>query len=261
MENDYDNYPEENFLSNIERKNSFDYPEGYFETLSLRLLNRIEFENELEEYKTLATMNRQLKFSIPENYFNNLANILEYKLELSVYSELHKLRKQALSQPPAGYFETLDKNIIEKQEQALELEEFKILSSLKKKNSYTIEPAHFESQEQTAKDKYHQTQQPPSGIIRRISSTIFQPKLAIAASIAVILGTIVFWHISRSDSALQPGDCKTLACLEKHELLNEKNINDFDDENLYEMVDVDELDKNVSEQNTISDSIQKDTEE
>jgi hypothetical protein len=50
------------------------------------------------------------------------------------------------------------------------------------------------------------------------------------------------------------GDCKTLACLEKNELLNEKNIRDFDEDNLYEMVDVEQLDKQISEKET-SDSV------
>jgi len=47
----------------------------------------------------------------------------------------------------------------------------------------------------------------------------------------------------------------TLACLEKNEILNEKNIQDFDDESLYEMVDEALLDEQLSEDETSEDSL------
>lgn len=261
METTNDNFSEENFLQGIVKKNSFVLPEAYFNGLSARVMERIEFEKELEEYVTLSQVNRQLKFSVPPNYFENLKNILELKFELTHYSALEELPKKNLSEPPADYFETLHKNVLNKIEHSNELEEFTVLSSLQKKNNFSIDPSYFEKNEQLAKAGYNASAAKPKGILKQLNATVFNPKMAIAASMALIIGLAAFWYINKPGSTLQTGDCKTLACLEKHELLNEKNINDFDDENLYEMVDIEELDKNVSENETVNDSINKDKKE
>lgn len=225
METTNDNFSEENFLPGIGKKNSFVLPDAYFNNLSARVTERIKFEKELEEYKTLSQINRQLKFSVPPNYFENLTNILELKFELTQYSTLEKLPKNNLSEPAVDYFETLQNNILNK-----------IITK-------------------------HNSSDPPKGILKQLNAAIFNPKMAMAASMALIIGLAAFWYVNKPASTIQSGDCKTLACLEKHELLNEKNINDFDDENLYEMVDVEELDKNVSENETVNDSIIKDKKE
>ena len=260
METNNDNFSEENFLPGIEKKNSFVLPDAYFNELSGRIVERIEFEKELEEYKTLSGLNRQLKLSIPTNYFENLTNILELKYESITYPTLETVSKTTLSAPPADYFETLHQKVLNKMEHSSELEGFNVLSSLQKKNRFAVAPSYFERTEQAVKDTGN-TANRPKGILRQIGAAILQPKIAIAASLALILGMAVFFYLKKTDSPLQAGDCKTLACLEKHELLNEKNINDFDDENLYEMVDVEELDKNVSEDDTLNDSIKKNKEE
>ncbi|MFY9310299.1 MAG: hypothetical protein WAQ28_14730 [Bacteroidia bacterium] len=260
METNNNNFSEGDFLPGIEKKNAFILPDTYFNGLSARVMERIEFEKELEEYETLSGINRQLKFSIPANYFENLTNILDLKYESIKYPTLKTIPKHTLSEPPADYFETLHKNIANKMEYSAELGEFAILSSLQKKNNFTVAPSYFEKTEQTVKETGN-TAGRPKGLLRQLGTGVFQPKIAIAASLALIVGMAAFFYLKKTDSALQTGDCKTLACLEKYELLNEKNINDFDDENLYEMVDVEELDKNVSVDNTVNDSIKKNKEE
>ena len=194
------------------------------------------------------------------NYFEALKNTLEYKYEISVYSGLNKIPKQGMTLPAAYYFETIDKRLFDKHEQSREPQEFKPLLSPEKKNSFIDKLNNAENNPPPAVENYHQPEQSSWGTIRKIGSAIFEPKLATAASIGLILGFAAFWYINRTDSALQADDCKTLACLEKNELLNEKNINDFDDESLYEMVNLDDLDKNVSEQVFSGDSTQKNIE-
>lgn len=263
MENNYDNLSEENFLPGIGKENPFVHPEGYFNSFYDRMLNQIDFEQELEEYKTLAGIDRKLKFAIPVNYFQSLENILEYKYELSLYPELNKISKNSIKNLPDDYFETLDKKIMDRLELSAELEEFKVLSSLEKKNSFSVVPDYFDNNVSKSAEKYQSANRPVISIFRQIQVTLLQPKMAYAAGIALLISLSAIWYFKKDNSPLQTtGDCKTLACVEKRELLNEKTIGDFDDESLYDMVDVDQLDKNVSEEgNSSMDSTRKDIKE
>ena len=265
MENNYDNLSEEIFLPGIGKENPFVHPEGYFDSFSARMLNRIEFEQELEEYKTLAGIDRQLKFAVPINYFQSLENILEYKYELSLYPELNKISKKSIKNLPHDYFETLDKKIMNRLELSSELNEFRVLSSLEKKNNFSVVPDYFDNNVSRAEEKYQAANRPVISIFKQIQVTLLQPKMAYAAGLALLISLSAIWYFKKNDSPLQTtSDCKTLACVEKRELLNEKTIGDFDDESLYDMVDVDQLDKNVSEDDNSSssmDSTRKDIKE
>lgn len=219
MENKQDNFSEENFLPGIGKKNSF---------------------------------------AVPKNYFEELENSLEYKYEQSLYPTLNAIKKPQIQEPSSDYFKTINEKIQSRIEQKNELEEFKILSSIKKENNFTIAPNYFNEKKFSADVK--KTDTPVINIFKRLQAVVLHPKMAYAAGIALIIGLAGFWYYNKTEQLLQPGsDCKTLACLEKRELLNEQNMNDFDDENLYEMVDVELLDKNVSEEteDKISDSLKK----
>ncbi len=255
MENNYDKFQEEDFLSGEDKKNSFALPEDYFNSFSKRMLNRIEHEQELAEFKTLAAVNRQLKFDVPQNYFASLADILEYKYELSVYPEINKIAKPALKQLPVDYFEELDKKITAKIELTSELEEFAVLSSIEKKNNFKLVPEYFEDSAYEVKEKIHTAKHRAIGIFEQIASILFKPKMAFALSFVLIIGLTSVWYFNKKESTVKSGDCKTLACLEKNELLNENTVRDFDDENLYDMVDADMLDKKISSENAVNDSI------
>ena len=107
------------------------------------------------------------------------------------------------------------------------------------------------------KEKIHAANRHVPDFIDQIIRILFKPKMAFAFSFVLIIGFSAVWYIYKSNPIIQSGDCKTLACLEKNELLNDNNIRDFDDENLYDMVDVDVLDKNMSEKETATDSLNK----
>lgn len=253
MENFNDNFQEENFLSQWDKKNSFALPKGYFDSLSNRILNRIEHEQELAAYKTLSE-NRKATFKVPQNYFETLANTLEYKYELSVYPELASTKKPVLKALPENYFENLEKKVVDKLELESELKEFSVLSSIPKKNAFKVAPSYFESKTEDVKEKIHSSKQ-ESGIVRQLVVAFFRPQMAIAASLVLIVGLSAIWYFNRKDSTVLNGDCLTLACLEKHEILNEKNIQDFDDESLYEMIDETILDQQLLEDETSEDSL------
>ena len=253
MENLYDNFQEENFLPPGGKKNSFVLPKGYFDSLSTRILNKIEHEQELAEFKTLSE-NRKSTFTVPKNYFSSLANTLEYKYELSVFPQLANTKKPILKSLPENYFENLEKKVIDKLELEAELKEFSVLSSIPKKNAFKVSPAYFESKTDEVKEKIHSDKK-ESGVVRQLLATLFKPQMAIAASLVLIVGISAIWYFNRKDSTILNGDCLTLACLEKNEILNEKNIQDFDDESLYEMVDEALLDQQLSEDETSEDSL------
>lgn len=256
---DNDKFQEENFLSGKDKKNSFVLPEGYFDSFSTRLLNRMECEQELAEYKILSGVNRKLKFAVPQNYFSSLTGILEYKYEASVFPELSKIAKPALKPLPADYFEEMDKKVMEKIELTSELKEFSVLSSIEKKNNFRLVPDYFENSTDDVKEKIHASNQRIPNVFQTIFeqlfAILFKPKMAFALSFILIVGFTAVWYFNRNDSSLETGACKTLACLEKNELLNENNIRDFDDENLYEMVDMEMLDKKISGVDTDKDSL------
>jgi hypothetical protein len=253
MDNNYNNFQEDDFLSQWDKKNSFALPKGYFDSLSNRILNKIEHEQELSAYKTLSE-NRKSSFKVPQNYFETLANSLEYKYELSTFPELANTKKPILKALPDNYFENLEKKVVDKVELESELKAFSVLSSIPKKNAFKVAPAYFESKTEDVKEKIHSTKH-ESGIVRQLIAIIFKPQMAIAASLVLIVGISAIWYFNRKDTTVLTGDCMTLACLEKNEILNEKNIQDFDDESLYEMVDESVLDQQLSEDETSEDSL------
>lgn len=253
MENNYNNFQEENFLPLGGKKNSFALPKGYFDSLSNRILNRIEHEQELAAYKTLSE-NRKATFKVPQNYFETLSNTLEYKYELSTYPELANTKKPVLKSLPENYFENLEKKVVDKLELESELKEFSVLSSIPKKNAFKVAPTYFETKTDDVKEKIHSTKQ-ESGVVRQLIATLFKPQMAIAASFILVVGISAIWYFNKKDSTVLNGDCMTLACLEKNEILNEKNIQDFDDESLYEMIDETVLDQQLSEGETSEDSL------
>ncbi len=252
MDNNYDNFQEENFLPNIGKKNSFGLPKAYFDSVSERVFNKMEHEKELAEYKTLSK-SRQSKFTVPQNYFTSLANTLEYKYELSVFPELANAKKPVLKALPKDYFENLENKVTDKLELESELKEFSVLSSIPKKNAFKVAPAYFENKAEDVKEKVHSSKQ-ELGVVRQLISTLFKPQMAIAASLILIVGISALWYFNKKEEIKLNGDCLTLACLEKNEILNEKNIQDFDDESLYEMVDETALDQQLSDEKT-SDSL------
>lgn len=253
MENNYDNFQEENFLSQCEKKNSFALPKGYFDSLSNRILNKIEHEQELTAYKTLAE-NRKTSFTVPQNYFDSLVNKLEYNYELSLFPGLASTKKPTLKSLPDNYFENIEKKVVHKLELESELKEFSVLSSIPKKNAFKVSSFYFESKTDSYEEKIH-TEKSQGGVVRQLFSTWLKPQMAIAASLVLIVGISAIWYFNKKDSTVLNGDCLTLACLEKNEILNEKNIQDFDDESLYEMVDEALLDQQLSEDETSEDSL------
>jgi hypothetical protein len=253
-----DNYTSESenwkFLPEYGRKNPFALPEGYFKNLPDRLINKIEVNDELQQFSLLPLISKQTAFSVPEDYFNSKENSLEYQFELSSLKELDKIKGALNEKNKEVYFEILDKKLAGKIEIAEELEEFKVLASVEKRNNYIVNPDYFETVADRIKEKKYSEINRPS-VMERLIQFIFKPQVVLAYSVIFILAIGLTLDYNNPDSVVSE-DCKTLACLEKNELLNEQNMSDFDEDNLYEEVDVNILDKQLStEANSDKDSV------
>lgn len=241
---------EENFLFGKDKKLPFVLPQGYFESLSAKVINRIEAEEELKQYAALYAIAKQSYFIVPENYFIKNENLLEYRYELTTFNALAKTPKPILKPLTEEYLDTLSAKILKQIEVADELKQYSTLAELKKENAFAVNADYFESVADKVKERYHSTNTQKISIIEQVLGFIFKPKMAFAYSVVLIAGIGIFFYFIKPNTAVIPaetGDCKTLACLERKELLNEHTIQNLDEENLYDLVDADQLDKQLSD--------------
>ncbi len=248
---------EENFLFGKDKKNPFVLPEGYFESLADKVINKIEVEEELKQYATLfaitspqTSARERGYFVVPENYFIKNENLLEYRYELAAFNALANVPKPELKPLTEDYLDALSAKVLKQIEVADEMKEFATLSELKKQNVFAVGPDYFDTVADKVKERYHSSKGEKVSIVEQVLGLLFKPKMAFAYSIVLIVGIGMFFYFNKPTTVTTPidsGDCKTLACLERKELLNEHTIQNLDDENLYDLVNVDELGKQLSE--------------
>ena len=233
---------EENFLFGKNKEVSFTMPPRYFDSLSDRIINKIEAAEEVSEFSILSILNKQSAFDVPANYFSKAENEIEYKTELSELGELSKIDKPVLNSLQAEYFDSLKVKVSRKVELQDELKEYSTLYAMDKQLNFEVSVDYFDNVANQIKEKIHSTSQPKLSIINRILFVLLKPKFSFAFGVVVIVGISSVIYFDQPSTVIDSGDCKTLACLEKREMLNEHTIREMDDDNLYEMVDVDKLD-------------------
>ena len=266
MTTNYNNQSEEeNFLFGKDKKNPFAVPQGYFESLSAKVLNKIEVEEELKQYAVLSALTppqpsllRQMlrinsergPFIVPENYFIKNENLLEYRYELATFNALASIPKPVLKPLSEEYLDSLSAKILKQIEVADELKEYSMLSELQKEKVFVVAPDYFETIADKVKERYHSSKREKISVVEQVLSLLFKPKMAFAYSMVLIVGIGMFFFFNKPNTVTIPaetGDCKTLACLERKELLNDHTIQNLDEENLYDLVDADQLDKQLSD--------------
>jgi hypothetical protein len=231
----------ESFSFLPERKNSFVVPDNYFETLTKRILNKVGFAEEMRAFEMLSEIEKKKVFTLPADYFN--ANEQNAALELADFKFLSTIPKPEFENLSAAYTQKLKAAVINKKEIIEEAEKFTKLTAVEKQNPFVILPDYFDRFPEKVKQRIHAKNESAS-VFGQAIAVLFKPKMVLAYSIAAVIVLIVYLY--KPGSFESSGDCKTLACLEKRELLNEHNINDFDEENLYDLVDVDVLSNNLS---------------
>lgn len=239
---------EQGFPFDQNGKNPFSMPEGYFDSFAKKLNDKIELEEELKSFKILNSLKKESPFQVPEHYFETAFNRAEYAQELVEFPVLSQLSKPDWKIKNALYFKNLPDQILYRIELENELKEFKQLSQIHKVSPYQIPVHYFDSLADKIKEQVYFKQNHVSiSIWSKILDHIFGAKLAYAFTVLLIAGLFSIWNLSDTNSGThKASDCNTLACLDKHELLNDKNLQSLSEENLLEMVDVEKLNQQIT---------------
>jgi len=90
------------FLSDIPRKNNFEVPEGYFETMEDTVFSEMKLKK--------IHSNEQERFEVPENYFDTVEDVVIAKIQAEILSTNNAID----SAIPVGYFDNLEDSVFEK---------------------------------------------------------------------------------------------------------------------------------------------------
>jgi hypothetical protein len=223
---------------------SFGLPSQYFESFETKLNQKLEIENELNEFSVLSSIKKINTFSLPNNYFNSSKEKLELEAEFVEYKILKSLKSHLSFSNDLTYQEEFEINLLKKINYIDELKDFTVLFSIEKKNSFSYPELYFEHVSDLIKEKIHITK--PS-FIELLIDIIFTKKVALSFSAIAIIMLSWFLYTNHKTENLIDSNCKTLACLEKQEILNHtKTISSFDDEQLIELVNLKKLNNQLN---------------
>lgn len=256
MKNNEHNFDEESNLPLGENgKNPFGLPADYFASFEDKLKKKLELENELSEFPLLSSLPNVNPFSAPENYFANTESKVELAAELSSYPKLQAINKPALVDLGVDYLKELQVSLSYKVELAEELKEYQLLYQLDKYNPFIVAEDYFENLPSQIKERVYATAEAKLGVLDKVLGFIFGRKLALTFGVMAIIVVSVYLY-NTSHNVMNDTDCHTMACLEKQDILNEQNVQSFDDEQLMELVDVNALDKQLSSEIQQTDTLQ-----
>lgn len=252
--NDFNINDKPNLPLNNNGKNPFGLPDDYFLKFEDQLKQKLELENELTDFSILSSIKKTKVFAVPNQYFESAENTLEYKTELEHYSNLKSITKPLFTSLEEDYKQQFKSSINQKIELADELNSYNVLYSIDKVNAFMVSDTYFEKASELIKQKLVEQKQSKVSVLDKILDVIFGKKLAFAFGLVTII-SLSLYFFKPSEKPLDINDCKTLACLEKQEILNNsKVISNFDEEQLMDLVDVNALNKqlNSSQQKTNS---------
>ncbi|MES2134462.1 MAG: hypothetical protein V4506_19100 [Bacteroidota bacterium] len=255
MKNNENNFNDEsNFPLDNNGKDSFDLPLDYFASFEDKLKKKLEQENELSEFPVLSSLKKINVFTAPENYFQSAQNSLEYKTELASYPKLGAIKALVFNDLEEDYKTQLQTAVNYKIELVDELKQYTTLYSIDKHNVFIIPQNYFENVAECLKDRIYATKESKNTVLNTILDFIFGKKMAFAFGILFIIALSVYFNQPKKITE-ESGDCKTLACLEKQEILNNKAISGFDEEQLIDLVDVNSLGKQLNLKGQKTDSL------
>ena len=242
-----------NFPLGDNGKSAFGLPLDYFASFEDKLKKRIELEMELTEFLFLSSLKKENAFVAPENYFQSVQNSLEYQAEISGYPKLGSVKKQLFNDWEESYKKQFETSLMLKVELADELFSYPTLYAIDKVNLFSTPASYFETFTERVKDKIYSKKPSNAFSISTVLDLIFGKKMAFAFGIVFIL-SLAFYFNQSSEKVIEFTDCKTLACLEKQEILNTKIILNFDEDELIDLVDVNSLNKQLKLKEQKSDS-------
>ncbi len=246
MKHHDDNLPEDpDFSFNKGEKRPFGLPSDYFSSFEEKLKNKLEAENELNEFPILSSIQKERVFALPEHYFSEAEKTLEYKTELAAYPTLESLTRPAVAALEEDYQKQLIESLNYKIELVDELKPYPTIYGLDKVNIFIASGAYFEALAGRIKERIYSEHTERVSVWDSLWNVVFGGRTAWAFGVALIIG-LAFYFNQKTDLITETGDCKTLACLERNEILNNKAINNFDEEQLMDLVDVNSLGKQLN---------------
>jgi hypothetical protein len=214
---------------------NFGLPQGYFQNSANSIVNKIEWVEEHKNFPALEKLKKQSGFIIPNDYFVNNEN----KLELIEFPKLSALNKINAFKTPANYFNELE----EKQfvhffnENDLEILGEK-LSTIPKQANFKVKENYFDSSAEKISNSL--LNEKKGGKLIKL----FSPKIYYAAA-AILTITLGLWFYNHYFLVAETKDCGTLACVDKADLLKTKNLENLDNDQLYELVDTKKLEEKL----------------
>lgn len=222
----------------------FGMPKGYFQNSANAIANKIEWETEHLLFTNLVRVKNKNVFTVPENYFNTN----ETKLELVGYEKLFSIAKKLGFLVPENYFE--EREIAELtsflNNSVDELESFKKLASIKKEVNFKVNDTYFS---ESNKRLYNSLKKEKSAQL--FSLKHLKISHAAAAIFVIVIGV---WTYQYYFKTVQLQDCGTIACIDKVDLVKTKNLESFDNEDLYELVNANELENTLNKKSLNSSS-------
>jgi len=194
----------------------FSMPKGYFASSAAALQNRMEWLDEHKAFPALKMAWRESVFVTPQGYFEKAG----IHTELLPYQNLQAQHGKTAFVMPED---------IELNASAIRLENYK------NKNTFDVPALYFEK---TA-DKLKGLQSPVKEA-KVISLRLRRFSFAAAAALLISTG---WWAFNYFNQPIEAPDCGGIACVDRNEVLQVKNLDLLDDEELLDVVNASALEK------------------
>lgn len=252
--NQHTHHDEPNLPQNATGKHPFGLPLDYFASFESKLAKKLELENELAEFPLLASLQKVNTFAFPPAYFELLPSSLEHTTELSTYPQLATIQQCKFPELDEDYKKQFDISLNYKIELADELKPYPALYAADKLNAFAVPQPYFEEVSARIKDQIYLQKEAHISLLNTIVGFIFGKRMALTFGIACMVGLVMYFNRTQLPTMGQ-GDCKTLACLEKQEILTTTAISNFDDDQLMDLVDLNSLNNQLSLEEQKKDSL------
>lgn len=259
MKNNSHSNNEPNLPLNNDGKNPFGLPADYFSKFEDALKHKMELENELASFPLLSSIQKENTFTAPHGYFSVAEHSLEYKAEMASYPKLESVKIPLFTELTENYQKELQAAINYKIELVDELKPYATLYNLDKVNAFAVPENYFDVLAGYVKEKTHSFIQAKASVLDAVLDFIFGKKLALSFGVILIISLSIYFN-QPNEPIVNTGNCKTLACLERQEILNDsKVITNFDEDQLMDLVDVNSLNEqlNVGKHKNKTGAIQK----
>lgn len=221
-------------------ENNFALPEDYFQKSAAKIAAKIEWQEEHKAFPQLADHKAKATtiaggFVIPKNYFSTN----ETKLELSEYPLLKSLRIETGFSVPLNYFDELEvgelaQKLVDSENELNGLERLRLMN---KENSFSVKEDYFSKNEAQVIDKL---------IVKNVARIIPLNWIRFVSGIAALLIVVLSYYTYRFYFApVSLSDCGTMACVDKKELIKTTNLENLEDEELYELVSPQKLEEKL----------------